>query len=57
MFAVNLSTSQGKLVNENSITIFQQGISHDTLLYSTSSETTGGFLSSTHVPTSLLPTK
>lgn len=57
MFAFNLSTFQGELVNENSITIFQQGISHDTLLYSAGSETMEGFLSSMDLPTSLLPTK
>lgn len=42
---------------EVQLPFFQQGISHDTLLYSTSSETMGGFLSSTNLSTSPLPTK
>lgn len=42
---------------EVQLPFFQQGISHDTFLYSTSSETMGGFLSSTNLSTSPLPTK
>lgn len=36
---------------------FQQGICHDTLLYSPRSKTKGGFLSSTNLSTNPLPTK
>lgn len=42
---------------EVQLPFFQQVISHDTLLYNTSSETMGGFLSSTNLSTSPLPTK